>query len=532
MTTPSARTDELHHDGEERQYVVFGLADDRFAFDLDKVREIIRIPDTVRVPLTPPAFRGLANLRGIVLPVLDLRRTLNLSDRPYDDSTRVVVTDCGHPLGLVVDRVERVMQVKAEFVDGAEGGQGASFIEEELLAGVIRDPGGSLIQLIDVARLVTREFAASAPPPEQAASLPSMRPGSSSAPEREEQEADVGGARQFVSFLVDGQEYGLDITVVEEIVRVPERISSIPQAGAEVLGMIDLRGRTLPLLSLRHLLGMPPRPLTGDSRVLVLSLAIGGMMARRLGLAVDQVCEVLRVAPSDIESVPPLLSTEDKLGEITAICRLDQGQRLVSVLDAERLIPAQTLRETTADQQGENAIMTTQDNKHTTTSGMEEEMQIVVFQLAGQEYGVPIAAVQEITRIPEELSRVPRTPAFIEGLMNLRGAVLPVLDMRTRFGLERQERNDRQRILVLEQRGVRTGYIVDAVSEVLRLNRGQVEEAPPLSADQARIMGRVANLEAEGRMIQVIDERELLSEAERRAIATAGEENEQEETAA
>jgi purine-binding chemotaxis protein CheW len=140
----------------------------------------------------------------------------------------------------------------------------------------------------------------------------------------------------------------------------------------------------------------------------------------------------------------------------------------------------------------------------------EEDDKLVVFQLAGQEFGVMVEAVQEIIRVPGEMSRVPKTEAFIEGMVNLRGAVLPVLDLRARFGLERTERNDRQRILVFNQAGTCTGFIVDSVSEVLRLGKSVLEDAPRLSDEQARIMGRVANLKDQKRMIQILDAKELV----------------------
>jgi purine-binding chemotaxis protein CheW len=137
-----------------------------------------------------------------------------------------------------------------------------------------------------------------------------------------------------------------------------------------------------------------------------------------------------------------------------------------------------------------------------------------VFQLAGEEYGVPIEAVQEIVRVPEGLTRVPKVPAFMEGVVNLRGMVLPVVDQRRRFALEEAERNDRQRIMVLMIEGTRTGFIVDQVLEVLKIPRTTIEPAPTLSDAQARLIRRVANLERQKRMILLIDPAALLGAGE------------------
>jgi purine-binding chemotaxis protein CheW len=107
----------------------------------------------------------------------------------------------------------------------------------------------------------------------------------------------------------------------------------------------------------------------------------------------------------------------------------------------------------------------------------------------------------------------------MEGVVNLRGTVLPVVDQRRRFALAEAERHDRQRIMVLAVGGVRTGFIVDSVSEVLRIPRAAIDPAPVLSDEQARLIRRVANLQAEGRMVLLLEPDDLLDAGERRAIA-------------
>jgi purine-binding chemotaxis protein CheW len=122
--------------------------------------------------------------------------------------------------------------------------------------------------------------------------------------------------------------------------------------------------------------------------------------------------------------------------------------------------------------------------------------------------------VQEIVRVPEDLTRVPKSAAFMEGVVNLRGTVLPVIDQRRRFALPEVARNDRQRIMVLMIAGVRTGFIVDQVSEVLKIPRATIEPAPALSDEQSRLIRRVANLESQKRMVLLLDPADLLEAAE------------------
>ncbi len=96
------------------------------------------------------------------------------------------------------------------------------------------------------------------------------------------------------------------------------------------------------------------------------------------------------------------------------------------------------------------------------------EKQLVVFNLASEAYGVDIGAVREIVRM-QEVTRVPRTPEFVEGVINLRGKVIPVVDLRRRFGLPVGEKNKDNRTVVVDINGQDIGIIVDAVTEVLRI---------------------------------------------------------------
>jgi len=107
-----------------------------------------------------------------------------------------------------------------------------------------------------------------------------------------------------------------------------------------------------------------------------------------------------------------------------------------------------------------------------------EESQLVTFLLKDEEFGFDIMSVQEIIRLPK-MAKVPRTPPYVEGIANLRGVVLPIIDMRTRFGMERTEETDRTRVLVIDIDGVKTGLRVDRVKQVTRVLRSDVDRRRP-----------------------------------------------------
>ena len=128
------------------------------------------------------------------------------------------------------------------------------------------------------------------------------------------------------------------------------------------------------------------------------------------------------------------------------------------------------------------------------TTKSSDELQVVVFDLGDERYGLDIAAVYEIIR-HQPITAVPRSPVFVEGVINLRGRIIPVIDLRERFGMEDTEPTKASRIVVCEAAGTRVGLIVDAVSEVLMIQGDAIEPTPEVAAgDDARALRGIARL--------------------------------------
>lgn len=108
----------------------------------------------------------------------------------------------------------------------------------------------------------------------------------------------------------------------------------------------------------------------------------------------------------------------------------------------------------------------------------EQELQLVIFRLAKEEFGLPITKVQEIIRMVP-ITKLPQTPSFMEGIINLRSRIIPIIDLRKRFQLPISEHDDDTRIIIVEVNGQTIGIVVDAVTEVVRLATASVEPPPP-----------------------------------------------------
>ena len=233
-----------------------------------------------------------------------------------------------------------------------------------------------------------------------------------------------------------------------------------------------------------------------------------------VGVVADATREILRVDPNIIDPAPALLTRGEGEAEIASICRLDQGRRLVALLSPDRLFRSELVRRILAEQgkAGEPGLQPE-------ASTMAHE-QFIIFRLGDQDYGIPIAAVSEIARPPEHMTRLPKAPAFIDGVMNLRGSVVPIVDLRRRFDLGgTTEHAGSQRILILTIGGVIAGFLVDSVSEIMKVEIDAIRPAPELSPDQMRLISRVINLEAKGRLILLVDPAQLLDQVEADVLA-------------
>jgi len=145
-----------------------------------------------------------------------------------------------------------------------------------------------------------------------------------------------------------------------------------------------------------------------------------------------------------------------------------------------------------------------------------EILQLVTFRLGNEEFSLDILRVQEIIR-HMDLTRVPRTPEFVEGVINLRGRVIPVLDLRKRFGLPVGEKTHETRIIVVDVDDKTVGFKVDAVSEVLRIPADTVEPPPQLvtsiESDYIKGVGKL-----DGRLLILLDVSKILSRSEKDAL--------------
>ncbi len=148
-----------------------------------------------------------------------------------------------------------------------------------------------------------------------------------------------------------------------------------------------------------------------------------------------------------------------------------------------------------------------------------ELIQLVSFNLDEEEYGVDVLKVREIIRMPT-VTRVPNTPHYIEGVINLRGKVIPIISMRKKFNLSDMDNDNQTRIMVMDMDGELMGFVVDAVSEVIRISEIEIQPPPPVvngGIDQICLSGVINR---EDRLLVLLDLEKVFSLEERTAFGS------------
>ena len=421
------------------------------------VREIVGRPNITRVPHAPASLEGVASVRGSAVPILSVS-VLRGGER--SPGTQVLILDQEPPVGLLVDNVAAI----------TSAGTGTPLDLESLLRPALRAETKKKSGRAAAVRTVITVEAA----------------------------PHVG----LLVVTVGEQEFALPLDQVKETLPLSNSIAPMPNSDKAIIGTMHYRDVLLPVFSLGALLALKTR-----ERVSRPGIVIALVHGRPVGLVVDALQSVMRVPTDALDAVPSVIARRISEAKISAICRLEGGRRLVSVLDT-----AQLLHGLEAGMLPEIDAMSASEND--ATAQMTDPF--LIFQIGSQIFGLPAAVVEEVVQKPERLTKIPRSPDFIDGVMNLRGKVVPIIDQRARFGTTPSS-NARARVIVVSMEDLQAGFVVDGVKEVVRLPQDTITSAPKIN-DGTKVFDRVAVLEGGERIVLLIDPAELLDGTERQML--------------
>lgn len=308
----------------------------------------------------------------------------------------------------------------------------------------------------------------------------------------------MGKEQLFATFILNGDiEIAIPADRVVEAIKAVDKILPVPGCVAYLYGLMNLRGRVIPVINLKKRLAMADCDYGPDHRIAVVRLG-----RTRCGILVEDIKDVLRVGQEMIEPLLPGLQGEDRI--VSGIIRLDDGRRLLEILDLDLLLGQAAWDESVAGQE----IEAMQQAPPGITA--QQCRQYLVFICNGMEYAVDVRDVQEINT----LSGLNDTfqSGSIEGAVEMRGRMIPVIDSNLLLteANEKIALNEQSRVIILLIREIYCGIIVDGIQEIRSVATAEVVPVPCAKTGKGAGVAGMLHL-ASGRDIMLLDMEKMLA---------------------
>lgn len=331
----------------DQPYLTFGHRGARYGLDVRAVREIVWLPELSPIEELPPYIAGVFNLRGRVVPVMDLGLRFGHAREPYLTSDRVIVIDSDKArVGVVANELHDVATIAQAAIEDVRSYQGAGGHTQFVLGEAKLDAG--LAMLLDVAALLRsapseKSLSVSAPPGSAEELSPSFGKLSQEDAElfrsRARSLAEVQGTAERVGLeayaviRLDGELFGLGLDMVREFAHL-RSITPLPCCPPHILGNMNLRGDILTLVDIRPALGMA----TAGAMSEVVVVRAGELL---LGLPAAEIADVVYLAPYEIAAVPV---ASDRPGKQYCKGVAAVGGHTIGLLDLEKMLAARELQ--------------------------------------------------------------------------------------------------------------------------------------------------------------------------------------------
>jgi purine-binding chemotaxis protein CheW len=427
----------------------FHLGETELALPVAALQEVVNYPAAVTpVPLAPTHLLGLFNLRGTLIPIVDLRQLLHLPDDTARAASKIAIVELGDVrVGLQFDTTGEILRVPAA--------QKITFERTDhappIICGALKLDGGErILQILSAAALLGLP------------DVPQLHH-RAAATERRVQQAQ---RRQTVSFRVAGAHLALPMAAIQEIIRVPAMHPS-PLADEVCIGMLNLRGTTVPVIDFARLMGLtreqaaaPGLAAAADERRIV----VFNQHDVHVGLMVDEVRSIVGYRDDELMVMPAYSRRHVAL---FVGCLGNEGRDSIILLSPDALCKHSQIA---ALAQGHRELYRDRTPAAATSNRRGGTRETYVTFRLGHLLGVRISQLREVIDYPDEIVATPGAPGFVRGVLHLRRELLTVIDVRAMYGMSQYEDLAHAKILIVEHRGEKYGLVVDAVDNIVTID--------------------------------------------------------------
>lgn len=439
-------------------YGSFMIAGNEFALSVSVIQEVVNEPASyTRVPMSPDYLLGLFNLRGMIVPVVDVRSIFGLPTHEADRGVRqVAIIEYGdHCFGLLVDRTGDVFNARdtnKSLFNRIHGDP-----RESIISGVFKlDNGERLVQILDPFELLKLER------------LPRVAGNSASALNRTR----LGKRKQCISFLVGESVCAFNMTSIQEIVEL-RTIDNTVFSNSWVLGAINLRGNTIPVVDFgAYLSGEQACPAkdfdNGGYKLIVVKVDEG-----LLGFLVNSIRNIMSYFDNELISFPAVGMDR---AEIFQGCLSNAESEMVLILDHDKVFKDHELSELT---RGHSRLFVATDDERRTENNNSTSKRTFITFAVDCDFALDITDVNEVMSYTSDIISPPNMPNFIDGVINIRGEIVPVINLRTLYKLESVECKN-CKLLVFSKNNKKYAIIVDRMNAIMSVPSNKVTKFPAI----------------------------------------------------
>lgn len=462
----------------------FHVAGTEYSLPASQIREVVTFPRSITpVPLSPDFVLGIFNLRGAIIPVIDVAQLLGVSPQVELSERRVVVIDCGsHAVGAIFDRTGEVLHVDAEqhhamrqepFSDPEEPDSESRPTAGEIIERVLLLDGGSrLVQVLSPALLGA---VPGIPCSERSSNLDDQRP------------LDSEPRSKAIAVRVGGTEFAFPMEDVLEI-QSSLALAASPEYFHHQSGVVEVRGNLRPVLNLKSAFGqedsvVPEKPL-------LVSLIEG---ENCIAVVVDELIDTLEYTHSSLLEVPPVPGSQID-GVSRQLIPASHDRNVLSIRSADlfqHCEVGESLRVAGLTHDRQDIDLDEDDT--------DQDLDYFTFFVGDQRLCLPLGDVREILRFPSDQTLVQDDDSAIAGLMNLRGAVLPLSNLSSRFGIESTVQLEERLVITIEYGDRMHGLVVDSVESIVHVRSSDVSD---VSGIMRKTSGAQALLSAVSKVIR------------------------------
>jgi purine-binding chemotaxis protein CheW len=453
-TSLSTQTKTTRH----QVYGSFYLNETELVLGVEHIQEVVNFPAKVTtIPLAPDYLVGIFNLRGAVIPMINVKRVLNFDQVEVTPTQKVAIIDYnGVRIGLLFDSTSEILHIRDEQMNEF---QYADHEKKGVIRGAVKlNDGERILQVLDPMALVNIE------------NLPQIlsKYDTQENPFAKRRNLKNANRRQCISFGVGKNSLAFEINSIHEIIKMPEMQTSVLE-NEDCVGMINLRGNVVPVIDFSYFLGFGKN--TGDfseKRIIVMKLD-----KFRFGLMIDQVDNIVTYYTEDVLPLP--LFNQKRAGIFEGVLS-KENEADVILLNHDKLLSNQEVRQLT---HGHSKLYEQNGAEHSVAQKKKGSQKQVYVSFQMQHLlAVPIHRIREIIQYPEDLLNPPGMPDYVKGVLNLRQEMITLIDLRVLYGFGALSDSSAMKVIVVRKDDLSYGLIVDSVESIVSVDLSEKLEIP------------------------------------------------------